>query len=105
MICPTCHADRPPTESGRCNTCEREGVTLSRDDLQTTTTLPGEARSLYGTPPGLLFDVSEETKAERRALKRSRRAASQPITETVSPADDLTPGPQTPDKPGQTKLF
>jgi hypothetical protein len=105
MICPTCQADRTLTPSGRCTTCDRVGAVLTLAQSNTSPSIPGAARSLYGTPPGLLFDVAEETATERRALKRSRRAAAKPITETVSPADDLTPGPQTPDKPGQTKLF
>ena len=104
MICPQCHADRPPTDSGRCTTCDRVGASLSPAQPQTSVSIPGEARSLYGKPPGLLFDVSDETASERRALKRSRREASQPITETVSPADELTPRPL-PDKHGQIKLF
>lgn len=74
-------------------------------DAPETVNIPGVARSLYGTPPGSLFDAAEETATERRALKQSRRAASKPITETVSPADDLAPEPRTDDLDGQRRLF
>ena len=107
-ICRGCAADRDLTPHNLCPTCERERaagrLTFDRHPL-TDTGIPGAARSLFGRPPGSLFNIVEEKQSERRALKRSRREASQPITETVSPADDLTPEPQTPDKTGQKRLF
>ena len=94
--CPTCHADRELTPAGVCATCARRNLLPA---------IPGEARGLFGHPPGVLFDVAEETGSERRALKRARKDAAKPATETVSPADDLKPPPPTPDLPGQRRLF
>ena len=95
-VCPTCHADRELTHAGVCTTCHREGLAPG---------IPGAARSLFGPSPGSLFDVAEETASERKALKAARRDAARPITETVSPADDLKPPPQTPSLTGQKRLF
>lgn len=105
MICPTCHADRPELEpSGLCFTCTREVDAGRMQPVQRGAQIPGAPRSLYGTAPGLLFDVAEETAADRKALKKARKEQSRPVTVTESPLDEFAIV-QTPSKPNQLPLF
>jgi len=101
MICPTCHADRTLEPSGLCITCDREAA-AGRIVTVTNTGIPGAPRSLFGRPPGQLFDAAEETAAERAALRKRRRRT--PPTVTESPADDYTVT-QTPSIASQLPLF
>ena len=100
MICPTCHADRTLEPSGLCITCDREAAAGRISVTVTNTGIPGAPRSLFGRPPGQLFDAAEETAAERAALRTRRK----PPTVTESPADDYTVT-QTPALTGQRRLF
>lgn len=102
MICPTCHADRDLEPSGLCFTCEREAAAGRLSVTVTNTGIPGAPRSLFGRPPGQLFDAAPETAAERAALRKRRRRT--PPTVTESPADDYTVT-QTPALTGQGRLF
>ena len=98
--CPTCHADRTLEPSGLCITCGREAAAGRISVTVTEIGIPGAPRSLFGRPPGQLFDADEETAAERAALRTRRK----PPTVTESPADDYAVT-QTPSIASQLPLF